>query len=144
LTKPTHKARLDAARALKVEQFLSSLRESGEKTSALNIERIAAMGGLHEVYDTLYRSFSGDASHVSAMSLNRYLLEGSGGRLRVVVGPNIPNSDIDETLEVTSLALHACLDGLSTAFDLSLIESERRDLVTEHMAISKKSANHAN
>lgn len=137
LTSPLQRDFLDSARIPELESFLSDLKASGDKTATLKVEQIAKMGGLHEVYQTVYRALSGDASHVSASSLNRYVAEAADGKVTIAVGPVALDGEIDDTLQAASLALHACLDGLVSLLGLVAIESELGGLRSEHCSLTE-------
>ncbi|MFZ1103774.1 MAG: DUF5677 domain-containing protein [Hyphomicrobiaceae bacterium] len=137
LTSPSHRHFLDPSRIPVLDSFLIELKSSG-KTAALNMEQVAKMGGLHEVYQTIYRGLSGDASHVSASSLNRYIAEPDEGRATIAVGPVVPTGEIDETLQAASLALHACLDGLASLLRLDAIAGELGALRSQYHDLTER------
>lgn len=142
LTGPSHRHFLDPSRIPALESFLIELKSSG-KTAPLNVEQTAKMGGLHEVYQTIYRALSGDASHVSASSLNRYMADADEGKTTIAVGPVVPAGEIDETLQAASLALHACLDGLTSLLKLDAVREELTPLWVHYRDLTEKmSDNH--
>ncbi len=129
LSDPDSRSELTGDQVLKLEELVNEINASypNKKIREIKYEEIARKAGLLSIYNTVYRSTSGDAAHPTLNALNRHLKADKNGLIEATVFK--PDwTDFDDTILAGAFAFLYCMEAITTIFQSSSFYDEFRVL----------------